>query len=217
MTAQGDHVVLKCQSETCGMRYPSPADDPRRNNCPLCETPVVEVGQFDEPPLPSEQHTHPGELIGVLDNIRSALNVGTMIRSADGAAFSRLILGGLTAPVSNPKVTKTALGAENAVPTESALDVLPAIERCRQAGFEVWAMDYTTSSEPLQEIALRPERLALVVGSETAGVDPAILALADRHVHLNMYGTKSTLNVGVAFGIAAYWLRALPVSAESDA
>jgi len=193
------------------MRYPSPADDPRRNNCPLCEALVVQVCQFTKPPSRSAVQRPDGELVGVLDNIRSAQNVGTMLRSADGAAFSSVVLGGLTAPVDNPKVVKTALGAQHVVPSESALDVLPVIEGLGNDGYQVWAMDHTHRSTQLQDIVTRPARLALVVGNETAGVDPAILELADRHIHLDMHGSKSTLNVGVAFGIAAYWLTSLPV------
>ena len=209
---QGDHVVLKCSGASCGMRYPSPVDDPRRDACPLCEAPVSELDHFVEaPPLPTVAPTT-GELVGVLDNIRSAQNVGTMIRSADGVMLDHLYLGGLTAGVDNPKVLKTALGAEQGVATTSDLDVLPRIDHLAGEGYAIWAMDFTDRSLPLQSFSSRPPRLALVVGNERAGVDPAILARADQHVHLDMHGAKTTLNVGVAFGIAAYWLRSLPVS-----
>lgn len=211
MTTQGDHVVLKCSGNNCGMRYPSPADDPRRNACPLCEAPVSELASFSEAPQLPELGPTTGELVGVLDNIRSALNVGTMLRSADGVMFDHLYLGGLTAGADNPKVVKTALGAEQSVPTTSDLDVLPRIEQLASAGFTIWTLDYTARSVPLQSFDSRPDRLALVVGNERAGVDPAILQCADQHVHLDMHGSKTTLNVGVSFGIAAYWLRSLPV------
>lgn len=210
MTTQGDHIVLKCTGADCGMRYPCPANDPRRRACPLCESPTQEVGtypaaEFDTDTLAPTDCV----LIAVLDNIRSALNVGTMLRSADGAALDHVYLGGLTAGVDNPKVIKTALGAQ--VPTTSALDLLPAINQLRNDGCEVWAIDRTPTSVPLSQIDIRPKQLAVVVGNELAGVDPAILAMADRHVHLEMYGSKSTLNVGVAFGSVAYWVRALSV------
>ena len=197
----------------CGLRYPSPADDPRRDRCPLCAEPVVEVARFAPAPdhRPTE-HTHPGLLVGVLDNVRSAVNVGAMLRSADGTALDHLHLLGLTAPGDHPKVTKTALGAQESVPWTSWLDGTECISHLRSEGYEVWAVDKTDGSMPLHDVREVPPRLAFVVGNERAGLDPAVLDVADRHVHLEMYGEKSTLNVGVAFGIAAYWLRTLTMS-----
>ena len=210
---QGDHVVLKCTSTECGMRYPSPKDDPRRNACALCEAPVRVVASFDEPPPhePSAATTN-GELVGVLDNIRSAQNVGTMMRTADGTGLERLVLGGLTAGADNPKVAKTALGAEVAVPSISRRDLLPCLDELRADGYEIWAVDATSDSVALGSVRHRPARLAFIVGNEVAGVDPDVIAGADRRVHIDMRGTKSTLNVAVVFGIVAYWLRDLPIS-----
>ena len=213
MTDQGDHVVLKCSGSGCGMRYPSPADDPRRDACPLCESPVHELGAFSEPPLVVPPLVSDGsQIVGVLDNIRSAQNVGTMFRSADGAGLDHLYLAGLTAGADNPKVIKTSLGAEATVPATSYKDITECLAALRTDGFEVWAVDYTARSVPLQDIEHRPERLAFVVGNERAGVDPLVLEEANEHVHLDMYGTKTTLNVGVTFGVIAYWLRTLGVT-----
>ncbi len=214
VTEQGDHIVLKCSNIDCGMRYPSPVDDPRRKHCPLCEAPVVQVDTFrSAPPLPSNRRADGSQLVGVLDNIRSALNVGAMMRSADGAGLDHLYLGGLTASAANPKVMKTALGAERSVASTSCLDLTECVTSLKRQEFEVWAIDYTDRSRSLQAVVHRPRRLAFVVGNERAGVDPAILELADAHVHLDMYGAKTTLNVGVTFGAVAYWLRTLPVTA----
>lgn len=217
MTEQGDHIVLKCSGSECGMRYPSPADDPRRNACPLCESPVHQAGTFAEPPAIAVPTLDTGDsaLVGVLDNIRSAQNVGTMLRSADGAGLDHLYLGGLTAGADNPKVIKTALGAEATVASTSFMDVTECLTSLRANDFELWAIDYTERSVPLQSITERPNRVAFVVGNERAGVDPLVLETADRHVHLDMYGAKTTLNVGVTFGVVAYWLRTLAVTTQS--
>ena len=209
MTDQGDHVVLKCSGTACGMRYPSPADDHRRHACPLCESPVSQVGDYHAPPLPVAPAIEHGQaqLVGVLDNIRSAQNVGTMMRSANGAALDHLYLGGLTAAADNPKVAKTALGSQLSVPSTSCKDTLDCVAQLRRDAFEIWAVEFTDRSTPLQTLQARPENLAFVVGNERAGVDPVILEQADRHLHLDMYGSKTTLNVGVTFGVVAYWLR----------
>lgn len=215
MSDQGDHVVLQCQSPSCGMRYPSPSEDPRRDACPLCEAPTAEVDRFAEPPdSRSALGTDGSELIGVLDNIRSALNVGMMLRSADGAGLSQVWLGGLTAPADHPKVRKSSLGAEASVATSSYLDLPARLAAAQARGVAVWAVDFTNASVPVQSLRERPRQLAFVVGSERAGVDPEILRTADRHVHLDMYGSKTTVNVGVAFGTVAYSLRHLRVAGE---
>jgi len=215
VTDQGDHVVLKCSAGACGMRYPSPADDHRRHACPLCESPVTQVGRYDAPPLHVAPTTRAGlsQLVGVLDNIRSAQNVGTMLRSADGAALDHLYLGGLTAGADSPKVIKTALGAESSVRSTSYKDTIECLDNLRSDGFQVWAVDYTQRSTPLQNVVEVPPKLAFVVGNERSGVDPVILEQADRHIHLDMYGAKTTLNVGVTFGTVAYWLRAIAIVA----
>lgn len=211
MTDQGDHIVLKCSGNDCGMRYPSPADDPRRHACPLCESPVTEVGRYHEPPIPTAPTLRPDNsmLVGVLDNIRSAQNVGTMLRSADGVALDHVYLGGLTAAADNPKVVKTALGAEATVASTSMKDTIDCVNTLRDQGFEIWAIDYTARSTALQAVGTRPAKLAFVVGNERAGVDPLILEMAERHIHLDMYGEKTTLNVGVTFGAVAYALRTI--------
>ena len=197
------------------MRYPSPVDDPRRDHCPLCESPVEQVDTFNvPPPLPDPRRADDSQLVAVLDNIRSAQNVGTMLRSADGAGLDHVFLGGLTAPADNPKVIKTALGAERAVATTSVLDTTEAVGELQADGFAIWALDFTPTSVALQTVATRPTKLALVAGNERAGVDPAILRGADQHVHLDMYGDKTTLNVAVAFSTAAYWFRS--VAAPTD-
>jgi len=196
------------------MRYPSPQHDPRRDACPLCEAPTARIEAYDEPVthVPTTSTDDDRRLVAILDNIRSAQNVGMMLRSADGVALDAVYLGGLTAAGDHPKVVKTALGAEQSTPWTTRLDAVACVQDLQAAGFEVWAIERTADSVSLQAVTERPPRLAVVVGNERAGIDPAVLRLADRQVHLDMYGTKSTVNVGVAFGTALYWLRTLPVA-----
>lgn len=191
------------------MRYPSPPGDPRRGTCPRCDR-AAELLESYPPP-----HDHPTTgnasvaIVGVLDNVRSALNVGTMLRAADGGRLRQLDLCGLTPEGDHPKVVKTALGAESSVRWRHHLDATGAVTAWKDAGWVVWAVESTTASRPLADVASAglPSRLVLVVGNERAGVDPALLELADEHVHLPMHGIKTTLNVGVAFGAAIYAVR----------
>lgn len=210
--SDGAAMVVKCQNEACGMRFPAPVDHPPSKGCPLCDAPTVQVDIYPSAPALHAEPAGTGSIVAVLDNIRSALNVGTMLRSADGSALDHMYLGGLTAAADNPKVAKTALGAETSVATTSWLDTVDCVASLRRRGYHICAIELTGSSVPLTSIGSVPLRLAFVVGNEKAGVDPAILRRADSVAHLVMRGTKSTLNVGVAFGIAAHWFRSLPLA-----
>ncbi len=205
-----DHVIARCTDPTCGLRFPVPVGDPRHGTCPRCEAATTDLATCPPPypPAPLPEPTH-GVTIGVLDNIRSALNVGTMLRAADGARFGHLHLCGLTPAGDHPKVAKTSLGAELAVPWSWHPDTQQCVSDLRTTGWTVWAIESTPDAVPLEAIDRAPERLALVVGNERAGVDPGVIEQADQVVYLPMAGAKTTLNVGVAFGIAGYGVRRL--------
>jgi tRNA G18 (ribose-2'-O)-methylase SpoU len=145
----------------------------------------------------------------MLDNIRSAWNVGAMFRSADGAGFSRLHLCGFTPTPEIPAVGKTALGAELSLPWTWAPDGVALAQTLLEQGCQLWALEQESRSVSIY--ASKPElpggRLVLVVGNEVCGVDPGILALCQRVVHIPMHGGKRSLNAAVAFGIATYALR----------
>lgn len=212
-----DHLVVRCTADTCRLRFPVPVGNPRHGQCPLCDAPTVDVMAYPPPHTPPAPSV-PGssETIGVLDNIRSALNVGTMLRAADGARLAHMHLCGLTPDGAHPKVTKTSLGAEQSVPWTWHCDASTCVSELRDAGWVIWAVESTPSAVSLESLHAAPDRLALVVGNERAGVDPGVLEQADRVVYLPMAGAKTTLNVGVAFGIAAYGVRRLRhVSAAS--
>lgn len=144
----------------------------------------------------------------LLDNIRSLYNVGSMFRSADGAGIGHLYLCGMTPTPGNPRLAKTALGAQNTVPWSYRRNGLSAAVSLRESGGRLWALEGGPSSIPLHEALpdLLGPPLVLVVGNEVSGVDPAVLELCERIVHIPMRGAKSCLNAAVAFGIAAYQL-----------
>ncbi len=158
---------------------------------------TAEVGPCDRPPR-----------VALLENIRSIFNVGAIFRIADGAGMQHLYLTGITATPEHPKVAKTALGAETAVPWSYYPNGLEAAQALRAQNFQLWALE--GGSRAVSLFSLRNEELtrpvALVAGNEVAGVDPGILELCERVVYIPMQGSKRSLNVAVAFGIAAYFL-----------
>ena len=122
-------------------------------------------------------------------------------------------LCGITPTPDNPKLAKTALGAERCVPWTQHKDGVAAAISLRDQGLRLWALEGGPRAESLFEISVDSQDppIVLVVGSEISGVDPGILELCEKVLCLPMQGVKNTLNVAVAFGIAAYFLRfALP-------
>lgn len=204
-------VVFRCTNPECGLRFTAISGDHRGNRCPACWNPTEIVsGPFPRNTVEQvtltigEQH-----LEVLLDNIRSAWNVGSMMRSSDGAGVRKVHLGGVTPGVDNPKIAKTSLGAETSVPAEKHANGLEFCLAWKGAGGEVWALEGGERAESLYSIERSdlPQKLLLVVGNELTGVDPDILNLCDRIVFLPMEGYKGSLNVAVAFGIAVYTLR----------
>ena len=147
-------------------------------------------------------------LIGVLENIRSMGNVGSMFRTADATLLERLVLCGYTAHPPREDIEKTALGACETVPWEYWGHATQAIDWLRAQGYRVLALERTTTSVPLDQVTLEGPT-AFVVGNEVAGVSDAVLDVCDGAVEIAMGGAKESLNVAVAFGVCAYGLASL--------
>ena len=147
---------------------------------------------------------HP--VVGVLENIRSLYNVGSCFRTADAMLLERLVLSGYTPAPPRKEIYKTALGATETVPWEHHADPAAAIAQLKERGHRIYALELAESSIPLDRLELPDLPVALVVGNEIAGVSQSTLDLCDGAIEIPMYGVKHSLNVAVAFGIAAYEL-----------
>ena len=147
---------------------------------------------------------HP--LVVVVPDVRSAYNVGSIFRTADSAGLRHVYLCGFTPTPEHRGVAKTALDAQDSVPWSHEADVLPLLARLKKEGYTVAALELTARAIPPARIEPAHVPLALVLGNEVYGVSREVLGAADLHLALPQYGVKSSLNVSVAFGIAAYGL-----------
>jgi tRNA G18 (ribose-2'-O)-methylase SpoU len=145
-------------------------------------------------------------IIGLLDNIRSLYNVGSIFRTADGALIQALYLTGYTPHPPRPEIEKTALGATKTIPWRYFLDPLAAIKEARHAGIRICLLEHTTQSRPYHTVLPREFPLCLVVGNELTGISAPVVKAADFAIDIPMYGTKQSLNAAVAFGIALFEL-----------
>ncbi len=157
--------------------------------------------------------------VGVLVNIRSAHNVGSIFRTADAAGFTKLYLVGYTpGPVDEqgaPRVQlmKVSLGAERMVDWEKWETAEELFNFLRRHNYFIVALEQTPGAIPYHSFAPPPRPLALVVGNEVEGISAALLQQADAVVAIPMLGRKESLNVSVAFGVMAYRL-AFPCGEE---
>lgn len=145
----------------------------------------------------------------VLQDIRSAHNVGSIFRTADGAGVAKLFLVGHTpTPIDrfgrpDPKIAKTALGAEQALPYEYVEDGAALIARLKEAGVTVVALEQHARAVDYQTFEL-PGDTAFIFGNEIDGVPDILCEAADMILKIPMHGEKESLNVGVAAGIILF-------------
>ena len=148
----------------------------------------------------------PHPIVVIVDDIRSGHNVGSIFRTADGAGLAGVYVAGYSAAPGHREVDKVALGAADLLPWSREADVIGLLDRLRGEGYTIAALERTPAAIPPDAIELRHFPLALVVGNEVTGVKPGVLEMADIVVGLPQYGAKESLNVSVAFGVAAYGL-----------
>ena len=204
-------TFVQCTNLECGLRFPLDPEVHRGAFCPRCGAHLDQTGITQEnPDCPSLENHTTRQISVLLDNIRSAYNVGAIFRTADGVGLKHLFLCGLTStPAENPAISKTALGAELSLAWSQHLNAVALAETLRDEGYVLVGLECTSKATPIYRFRGEPpddRPIALIVGNERAGVDPGLLELCEVVLALPMMGEKESLNVAVAFGVAAYWL-----------
>lgn len=144
-------------------------------------------------------------LVLVLDNIRSAHNIGSAFRSADAFKVDRIFLCGICACPPSAEIHKSALGAEDSVGWEHCADTADAIGKLREEGYEIVSVEQTEHSVKLDGFHREHGRkLALVFGNEVDGVQQNVVDESDFCLEIPQYGTKHSLNVSVSVGIVLW-------------
>ncbi len=146
----------------------------------------------------------------LLDNIRSAWNVGSIFRTADGFGFVHAYLCGITPTPEVEAVVKTSLGAENSVPWSYHKDAEKLVRGLKKEGFAIFALEDDERASSIKEedwgMKYKEKDIVLILGSEVTGVDPELLDLCNEIIYIPMRGEKKSFNVAMAFSIAAYAL-----------
>ena len=145
-------------------------------------------------------------MIVILDNVRSALNVGAAFRTSDAFSVESIFLCGITAKPPHREILKTALGAENSVSWQYFQNTREALLDCKDKGYKIYSVEQTEGSTSLEKFTWPDNPIAIVFGNEVDGVDEEILAMGDGSIEIPQFGTKHSLNISVCQGIVIWEL-----------
>jgi tRNA G18 (ribose-2'-O)-methylase SpoU len=147
-------------------------------------------------------------IVIVLDNIRSAHNVGSAFRTADSFKIDKVWLCGICAVPPSAEIHKSALGAEDSVAWEHVDDTMEAVRRLKEDGYTIVSAEQTMDSVMLDTfVPEKGRKYAVVFGNEVAGVSQEVVDASDFALEIPQYGTKHSLNVSVSMGVVLWHFR----------
>ena len=144
-------------------------------------------------------------MIIILDNIRSAHNVGSIFRTCDAFLISEIILCGITATPPNKEIRKTALGSTESVDWRYFDNIEEVVLDLRKEGFQIISIEQAYKSLKLENfIPKNDKKYAIIFGNEIKGIDQKIIDISDDIIEIPQFGTKHSLNVSVSAGIVIW-------------
>lgn len=144
-------------------------------------------------------------LIVVLENIRSAYNIGSVFRTADAFLLEAVYICGYSAKPPHKEIKKTALGAEDSVHWKGFANAGEAVEELKQDGYKVFAIEQVENSLKLHKCNFNTnEKIAIVLGNEVTGVEQSTIAVCDGTIEIPQLGMKHSLNIATAAGVVIW-------------
>ena len=143
-------------------------------------------------------------IILILDNIRSALNVGSIFRTADAFLIKKIILCGITACPPNKEIQKAALGSTETVDWVKTSETLKTVKDLKEKGYHIIAVEQTEDSTYLQSTEKHEKPIALIFGNEVKGVSQQVINISNQIIEIPQFGTKHSLNISVSAGIVIW-------------
>ncbi len=146
-------------------------------------------------------------IVIVLDDIRSAYNVGSVFRTADAFLIEAIYLCGFTPCPPNREIQKTALGANETVQWKYSENITKVLQELKNSGYKIAVVEQTDNSVFLNDFSINNrEKLAVVFGNEVGGVNQLAIEIADVCIEIPQFGTKHSLNIAVCAGIVLWEL-----------
>ncbi|MBQ0149482.1 MAG: RNA methyltransferase [Bacteroidales bacterium] len=165
----------------------------------------IELGRISA----EEYHSKPSRgVVLILDNIRSAHNVGSAFRTADAFGADMIYLCGICATPPSAEIHKSALGAEDSVAWRHVQDTMEAVRELKEQDYTIISVEQTVGSVMLDRFEWEPGRkYALVFGNEVEGVSQQVVDASDMTLEIPQWGTKHSLNVSVSLGVVLWAFR----------
>ena len=145
-------------------------------------------------------------VIAVMENIRSAYNVGSIFRTADAFLVEGIYICGYTAYPPHKEIKKTALGAEETVVWKHFKNIAEGIDELKAQGYKVYAVEQAVDSWKLGSFEVDDDKVAVIFGNEVTGVEQSTIALCDGVIEIPQLGMKHSLNVATAAGVVLWEL-----------
>jgi tRNA G18 (ribose-2'-O)-methylase SpoU len=153
------------------------------------------------------RQTPKNPIIVVLENIRSAYNVGSVFRTADAFLIEAIYICGYSARPPHKEIKKTALGAEETVDWKHFKTAKEAVEELKNKKYKVFAVEQAEKSYKLQNINFKnDEKIAVVFGNEVTGVEQSTIDICDGCIEIPQFGMKHSLNIATAAGVVLWEL-----------
>jgi tRNA G18 (ribose-2'-O)-methylase SpoU len=146
-------------------------------------------------------------VVVVLENIRSAYNVGSVFRTSDAFLIEAIHIVGYSAKPPHKEIKKTALGAEDTVSWQYFKTSAEAIAALRSNGYRVFAVEQAEGSRSLEQIAFgQDEKIAVLFGNEVTGVEQSTIQMCEGCIEIPQLGMKHSLNIATAAGVVLWEL-----------
>ena len=165
----------------------------------------LSMEELDRLSVQEYKKTEKSPIVLVLDNVRSLNNVGSSFRTADAFRIERIYLCGITGTPPHRDIQKTALGATESVDWEYCMNTMEAIEKLKNSGYQLCALEQVESSVKLNNFfPEKGRKYALIFGNEVFGVEEDVLKACNQVLEIPQLGTKHSLNISVSLGIAVW-------------
>jgi 23S rRNA (guanosine2251-2'-O)-methyltransferase len=153
-------------------------------------------------------------VVVVLENIRSAYNVGSVFRTADASLLEAIYICGYTAYPPHKEIKKTALGADETVHWKHFKNIDDAIDELKKDGYAIYAVEQAKNSIQLNQFNQPNRNVAVIFGNEVTGVEQATIEQCDGCIEIPQLGMKHSLNVSVAAGVVLWELVRTTIGAD---
>ena len=164
---------------------------------------VALTGPFRYTPLPELLLSAPKPAVVFLDAVMDPHNLGSLLRSADGAGFAGVVVAARRAAGVTAAVRRVSAGASEFVPVARVTNLGRALDDARRAGLWTVGLDQD-AAEDLWTSHLMEPPVGLVLGSEDRGISPAVRRHCDAFVSIPHRGALDSLNVATAGAVAMF-------------